>query len=117
MTSFVIRVIVTGLGLWVADWLLDGISIGSPTTLVLAALVLGILNAVIKPLLFWLTLPLTVITLGIFVLVLNAAVFGLAAAFFSGFTVASFWSAMGGALIVSLVSWVASWFIGDKKGG
>jgi len=115
MSRFLIRVIVIGLGLWVADWLLAGITIQSTTTLVLAALVLGILNAVIKPLLFWLTLPLTIITLGIFILVLNAAVFGLASAFFSGFSVDSFWSAMGGAIIVSVISWIASWFIGEKK--
>jgi putative membrane protein len=116
MSGFFIRVIVTGLGLWVADWLLDGITIESPATLIFAALVLGILNAIIKPLLFWLTLPLTIVTLGIFVLVLNAAVFGLAAAFFSGFSVDSFWTAMVGAIIVSIVSWIASWFVGDKNG-
>jgi len=115
MSGFLIRVIVTGLGLWVADWLLAGITIQSTTTLILAALVLGILNAVIKPLLFWLTLPLTIVTLGIFILILNAAVFGLAAAFFAGFSVDSFWTAMGGAIIVSVISWIASWFIGEKK--
>lgn len=116
MTSFLLRVMITGLGLWLADWLIDGIAIASPSTLVLAALVLGLLNAIVKPLLFWLTLPLTLVTLGVFVLVLNAAVFGLAAAFFSGFTVAGFWSAMAGALVVSVVSWIASGFIGDRKG-
>ena len=116
MPSFLLRVVITGLGLWVADWLIDGITIRSPQTLVLAALVLGLLNAVIKPLLFWLTLPLTLVTLGVFVLVINAAVFGLAAAFFSGFSVASFWSALGGAVIVSLISWIASGFIGGTKG-
>lgn len=116
MTSFLLRVLVTGLGLWVANWLIDGIAIQSTTTLILAAVVLGILNAIIKPLLFWLTLPLTIVTLGIFVLVLNAAVFGLAAAFFSGFSVSNFWAALGGALIVSFISWIASWFIGGKKG-
>jgi putative membrane protein len=115
MTSFLLRVLVTGIGLWIADQLIDSISIQSTSTLVFAAIVLGLLNAVVKPLLFWLTLPLTVVTLGIFVLVLNAAIFGLAAAFFSGFAVDSFWAAMGGALVVSLISWIASWFIGSNK--
>jgi len=115
MATFLIRFIITGLGLWLADALIDGISIQTTGTLILAAVVLGILNAVVRPLLFWLTLPLTIVTLGIFVLVLNAAMFGLAAAFLDGFQVASFWAALGGALIVSVISWMASWFI-DPKG-
>ena len=114
MTGFLLRCVITGLGLWLADSLFDGIIIHSTGTLILAAIVLGILNGVVRPILFFLTLPLTIVTLGIFVLVLNASMFGLAAAFFSGFQVASFWSALGGALVVSLISWMASWFIGPK---
>ncbi len=114
MTGFLLRCVITGLGLWLADSLFDGIAINSTGTLILAAIVLGVLNGVVRPVLFFLTLPLTIVTLGIFVLVLNASMFGLAAAFFSGFQVASFWSALGGALVVSLISWMASWFIGSK---
>ncbi|MCP5179898.1 MAG: phage holin family protein [Pseudomonadales bacterium] len=115
MVSFLIRCIVTGLGLWLADALLDGIHIDSSRTLILAAVILGLLNAVVRPVLFVLTLPLTVVTLGIFILVLNAAMFGLAAAFLNGFQVAGFWSALAGTLLVSLTSWLASWFI--RPGG
>jgi putative membrane protein len=111
MTGFLLRCVITGLGLWLADSLFDGIIIQSTGTLILAAIVLGILNGVVRPILFFLTLPLTIVTLGIFILVLNASMFGLAAAFLSGFQVASFWSALGGALVVSLISWMASWFI------
>jgi putative membrane protein len=114
MTGFLLRCVITGLGLWLADSLFDGIVIQSTGTLILAAIVLGILNGVVRPVLFFLTLPLTIVTLGIFVLVLNASMFGLAAAFLSGFQVTSFWSALGGALVVSLISWMASWFIGSK---
>lgn len=114
MTGFLLRCAITGLGLWLADSLFDGIIIQSTGTLVLAAIVLGILNGVIRPVLFFLTLPLTIVTLGIFVLVLNASMFGLAAAFLSDFQVTSFWSALGGALVVSLISWMASWFICPK---
>ena len=114
MTGFLLRCVITGLGLWLADSLFDGISINSTGTLILAAIVLGVLNGVVRPVLFFFTLPLTIVTLGIFVLVLNASMFGLAAAFFSGFQVASFWAALGGALVVSVISWMASWFIGPK---
>jgi len=114
MAGFLLRCVITGLGLWLADAIFDGIVIHSTGTLVLAAIVLGVLNGVVRPILFFLTLPLTIVTLGIFVLVLNASMFGLAAAFLSGFKVASFWSALGGALVVSLISWCASWFIGPK---
>lgn len=114
MTGFLLRCVITGCGLWLADSLIDGIVIHSTGTLLFAAVVLGILNGVVRPVLFFLTLPLTIITLGIFVLVLNAAMFGLAAAFFSGFEVTGFWAALGGAIIVSLISWLASWFIGPK---
>jgi putative membrane protein len=114
MTGFLLRCVITGLGLWLADTWIDGISIHSTTTLIFAAIVLGILNGVVRPVLFFLTLPLTIVTLGIFVLVLNAAMFGLAAAFFSGFEVTSFWAAVGGAIVVSMISWLASWFIGPK---
>jgi len=114
MTGFLLRFVITGLGLWLADLLIDGIVIHSTGTLILAAIVLGILNAIVRPVLFFLTLPLTIVTLGIFILVLNASMFGLAAAFFAGFQVASFWSALGGALVVSVISWMASWFIDQK---
>ena len=114
MTGILLRTVITAIGLWIADSLLDGVIIRTEATLIFAALVLGIINAVVRPVLVVLTLPLTVVTLGIFLLVLNAAMFGLAAALFDNFEVAGFWSALGGALIVSITSWIASAFIGPK---
>ena len=114
MTGILLRTVITAIGLWIADSLLDGVIIRTEATLIFAALVLGIINAVVRPILVVLTLPLTVVTLGIFLLVLNAAMFGLAAALFDNFEVAGFWSALGGALIVSITSWIASAFIGPK---
>ena len=116
MRGILIRTLVTAVGLWAADQLLDGVSIYGTWTLVFAALVLGIINAVVRPVLTVLTLPLTIVTLGFFLLVLNAAMFGLAAALFEDFRVDGFWSAMGGAIIVSLTAWVSSAFIGPKGG-
>jgi putative membrane protein len=83
-------------------------------TLILAALLLGIVNALVRPVAFLLTLPLTIITLGLFLLVLNAAMFGLVAAMLDSFVVAGLGSAILGALIVSITSMIASWYIGPK---
>ena len=114
MRGILLRTLITAVGLWGADQLLSGVMIYGQWTLIFAALVLGIINAVVRPVLLVLTLPLTVVTLGLFILVLNGAMFGLAAAMFDGFRVDGFWSAVGGALIVSITSWIASSFIGPK---
>ena len=73
---------------------------------------LGLVNAIVRPLVFLMTLPLTIVTLGLFIFVLNAAMFGLVAAMLENFQVAGFWSALFGAIIVSITSTVASWYIG-----
>ena len=113
MVGFLLRAAITALGLWVASELLSGLSFDSTTKLVLAAIVLGVVNAFVRPLAFILTLPLTVLTLGLFLLVLNAAMVALVAWLVPGFQVAGFWTAVGAALIVSLVSWAASSVIGS----
>jgi len=108
MTSFILRALIAALGLWLATEWVDGISVNSPTTLILAALLLGIVNAIVRPLAILLTLPLTLITLGFFLLVVNAAMVGLVAAFLPGMSVRGFWAAFWTAIIVSLVSWVGN---------
>ena len=114
MQGILVRTIVTALGLAAAAWIVPGVHIRGPGTLVLAALLLGIVNAVVRPLAVVLTLPLTVLTLGLFLLVVNAAMFGLVAALFDGFVVDGFWAALLGWLVVSLLGWVASAFIGPR---
>jgi putative membrane protein len=109
MGSFLAHWLVTAIALVVADWSLDGVHIGSGLSLAVAAVVLGLVNALVRPVLLVLTLPLTVLTLGLFYLVVNGAAFALAAAVVPGFRVASFGSAMAGAMIVSLVSWFIGW--------
>lgn len=79
-----------------------------------AALLLGIVNAVVRPVLILLTLPATLVTLGLFLLVINAAMLGLVAWMFDGFTISGFWAAVFGALVVSVTGWVASSFIGPR---
>ena len=114
MTGLVVRTLVVALGLWLASVLVPGIAVAGPWTLLGAALLLGIVNAVLRPLLVLLTLPVTVVTLGLFVLVINAAMLALVAWVFEGFTIAGFWPALFGAIIVSLTGWLVSYLIGPR---
>ena len=102
------------LGLFLASELIPGVSIQGTGSFILAAVLLGLVNAVVRPIAFLLTLPLTIVTLGLFVFVLNAAMFGLVAAILDNFVVAGFWSAVFGAIIVGITSTIASWYIGPK---
>ena len=113
MVGFLLRAAVCALGLWVASQILPGLRFESPQKLAVAAILLGIVNAVVRPLAFVLTLPLTVLTLGLFLLVLNGAMVALVAWIVPGFTISGFWTAVGAALIVSLVSWASSSVIGS----
>lgn len=114
MRGIIIRTVITAAGLWLADSLLAGVRIDGGWTLAFAALALGVINAIIRPILLIITIPITVLTLGLFILVLNAAMFGLAAALFDGFSVASFWSALAGTIIVSVTAWAGSSLIGPN---
>jgi putative membrane protein len=108
MAFFILRVLIAALGLWLATEWVSGITVSSPTTLIFAALLLGVVNAIVRPIVVLLTLPVTLITLGLFLLVVNAAMLGLVAAFLSGFSIAGFWPALWAALLISLVSWLGS---------
>ena len=90
MNGIFVRTLITALGLGLATVILPGVSIGEPVTLLVAALLLGLVNAFVRPLLVLLTLPLTLVTLGFFLLVINAEMFGLVAAMLDGFHVAGF---------------------------
>lgn len=114
MTGFLLRVAIVALGLWLATYILPGLFFEGPGTLLAAALLLGIVNAIVRPIAVLLTLPLTLLTLGLFLPVINAAMLGLVALLLSGFQISGFWTAVGGALIVSLTSWVASGLIGNN---
>lgn len=112
MTGIVVRTLIIALGLWLATMLIPGVTIDGTMTLLLAALLLGLVNAFIRPLAILFTLPLTLLTLGLFLLVINAGMFGLVAAMLDDFHVAGFFSALFGAIIVSVTSALASWYIG-----
>jgi putative membrane protein len=114
MRGFFLRLLITALGLWVADRLLGGISFSGTGALLVSALLLGIVNAIIRPIILILTLPLTIITLGFFILIVNGISFAIAAALVPGFHVAGLLSATLGAIIVGLTSWAASHFVGGS---
>lgn len=115
MARFIVHWVTLGLALAATAWLLPGIDVVGWVPLVLGALVLGLVNAVIRPILGLLTLPITLLTLGLFYLVVNGASFALAAWIVPGFTVTSFWSAIGGALVCSLLSWLFGLVTGDGR--
>lgn len=114
MLGFFARAIIVALGLWLATAWVPGVYIDSPGTLILAGVLLGIVNSVIRPIAIVLTLPMTVLTLGFFLLVINAGMVGLVAWILPGMHLAGFWSAFWCAVVVSLTSMVGSWFIGPK---
>jgi putative membrane protein len=114
MRGFVIRMALNVLGLWLADHLIDGMEIRGATTFVVAGILLGAVNALVRPVLLILTLPFTIVTLGFFVLVINAAMMALVASLLGGFYLSGFWAAFFGALVVSLTSWAASSFVGPR---
>jgi putative membrane protein len=114
MEGFLIRAVVVGIGLWLASQIVPGIEFRSTESLIAAALLLGIVNAFVRPVVVILTLPITLLTLGLFLLVINALMVELVAHFLKGFFVAGFWPAMGAAIVVSLTSWIMSGWIGPR---
>ena len=115
MLRFIVQFLVTCLALWLAAQVVPGVAFSDTTTLLLAAVLLGIANAIVRPILTVLTFPLTIITFGLFLLVVNAAVIGLVAALLGGFMVAGRWAGVGAAIVTGVVSWIAGWFIGGER--
>jgi putative membrane protein len=113
MIGFLLRVTIVALGLWLATYLLSGLRFDQPSSLVAAALLLGVVNAIVRPIAIVLTLPLTLLTLGLFLLVVNAAMIGLVALVLGGVHIEGFWTAVGTSIIVSITSWLASGLINN----
>lgn len=112
LTRFVLHWLVTSLSLWAASSVFRGLHFADAQALVIAALVLGFANAIVRPLLILLTLPLTVLTLGFFLLVVNAVMLLLVSSVVTGFSVDSFWTAFFASIFIAL----ASFFIGAVLG-
>jgi putative membrane protein len=114
MPGFLARLVINALGIWLASEVVSGIHVGGTSTLAAAALILAFVNALVRPIAVLLTLPLTILSLGVFVLVINAAMLSLVAWVVGDFRVDSFGSAFLGAIIVSLTGWATSSFIGPR---
>lgn len=108
--------LINAAALFALPYIFDSIRVESFYTALIVALVLGLLNAIVRPVLLVLTLPITIITLGLFIFVLNGLLLWFVASFVKGFTVAGFWPAVFGAIVYSLISWAASaLLLGEKK--
>ncbi|MDX2412512.1 MAG: phage holin family protein [Woeseiaceae bacterium] len=112
MNGIILRTLIIMLGLYLASILIAGVQIVGTGTFIIAAVLLGLVNAFVRPVALLLTLPITIVTLGLFLFVLNAAMFGLVAAMLDNFSVAGLGSAILGAIVVSITSTIASWYIG-----
>jgi putative membrane protein len=112
--GFLVRVLLNTVAIVLAGLIIPGIVVDGFLPALAAGAALALVNALIRPILLILTLPITLLTLGLFILVLNAFCFWLVSAFVPGFHVAGFWPAVGGALLVSVVSWVGTAFVSDR---
>jgi putative membrane protein len=112
--GFLVRVLLNSIAIVLAGLIVPGIQVDGLLPALGAGVALGLVNALIRPILVVLTLPITLVTLGLFILVLNGLCFWLVSAFVPGFHVSGFWPAMGGALLVSVVSWVGTAFVSDR---
>ncbi|BEQ15726.1 phage holin family protein [Desulfoferula mesophila] len=108
------RWVVNALGLLFVSWLFDGIQVNGVGWAFVAALFLGIFNALVRPVLILLTLPITVVTMGLFILVINALMLWLTGTLLAGFQVHGFWTAVGGALVLSVISLAANSLVGER---
>lgn len=113
--KFVVRVIFGALGLWVASRLVAGIYVHDTTALILAALLLGVVNALVRPIVVILTLPLTLVTLGLFLLIVNAAMIGLVSMIVPGFTVHGLIAGILAAVITGVSSWIGGMVLRDDR--
>lgn len=111
LTPFLLHWAITAFALWVASYVFKGVRYDTPGTLLIAALLLGLANAVVRPLLVFFTLPLTLVTFGLFLLVINALMLMLVARLVSGFHVSGFWTAFWASIFMSLLSLVLGAFI------
>jgi len=114
MRGVLLRWLILTAAVLAASWLLDGIRVTGLVPALLAAALLGILNAFLRPLILLLTLPINILTLGLFTFVINALMLKIVSELITGFTVHGFWTAVFGALIIGAVSWLLNLFVGGR---
>jgi len=112
MIRFIIQAVVTMAGLWLSAQVVPGVDFTNNGSLIAAAIILGLVNAIVRPIMVVLTFPITVLTLGLFLLVVNAAMIGLTSLFLDGFAVNGLWAGIGAAIVTGVVSWIAGALFG-----
>lgn len=115
LAKFLVRAVFAALGLWVASVIVPGIYVANAWTLVLAAVLLGIVNAIVRPIVTILTLPLTIVTLGLFLLIVNAMMIGLVDLMLRGFDVRGLWAGILAAVVTGVASWIGGMVIRDDR--
>ena len=116
MTAFLIRWLVTTVAVFAAEKIIPGIHCNSAGALLGASLLLGIVNAFVRPILLLLSIPFIIVTMGLFILVVNALMLMLVAQIVPSFSVDGFWNAFFGSIVISLVSWILSSFFRTSDG-
>jgi putative membrane protein len=115
LAKFLVRAVFAALGLWVASAIVPGVHVNNTGTLIIAAILLGVVNALVRPVVFILTLPITVLTLGLFLLVVNAAMIGLVAMLLGGFQVNGLVPGVLAAIVTGVASWIGGMALRDDR--
>lgn len=115
MIRFILRILIAAAGLWLSDRLITGVVVQGVVTLLIAGLLLGLVNAIVRPIVTVLTFPLTLLTLGLFLLVVNAAMIGLVSLVVPGMEVHGLWAGIQAAVVTGIVSWIGQVLLGDAK--
>lgn len=115
LAKFLVRAVFAALGLWVASVIVPGVHVRDVGSLVVAALLLGVVNAVVRPIVFILTLPLTIVTLGLFLLVVNAMMIGLVDLMLPGFDVRGLFAGVLAAIVTGVASWIGGMILHDER--
>ena len=111
---FLLRLLLNGLAIMVAAWFVPGVRLAGVVPAIVAGIILGFVNALVRPVLLLLTLPFTLLTLGLFIFIVNAVCFALTAALVPGFDLSGFFAAFFGALVVTMVSWLLNALMADN---
>ena len=115
LVKFVVRAAFAAMGLWIASEIVPGVNFNTTTTLIIAAVLLGVVNALVRPVVVILTFPITLITLGLFLLVVNAMMIGLVAWFLPGFSVHGLLAGILAAIVTGLASWIGGMVLRDDR--
>ncbi len=115
LRRILLGIVVNSLALWVTSLIVRGLEFTGAGAIIVTALILGVVNAIIKPILNLISLPLTILTLGLFTFVINAICLEIVAALSPGFAIANFWSALLGSLVLSIIATIFGWFLFPKE--